>query len=257
MYHDPATDRFHFITHGIDWAFRRPNIYVYQPLKGLVARAVLGTTEGQRLYRERVGTLFTNVFRVPVIRSRMELALAKIRRVGLGENQMAEIERRAVWLRRQIETRATRVEEQLRGIEPAALPFDAQGLARLPEWRDEPDRGEPVMDRVKFDGRNTLHIAARNERTRASWRAQTYLKPGLYRFEGFARMDGITSGSARLRISGDTRSVGMAGNSTAWRPLAHDFEITEAGTDAEFVCELNATQGEVWFDLDSLRVRRK
>jgi hypothetical protein len=257
LYHDPATERFHFITHGIDWAFRRPNIYVYQPPKGLVARAVLGTPEGQRLYRERVGTLFTNVFRVPVIQNRLELALAKIRRAGLNANLMTDIERRSVWLRNQINLRALRVEEQLRGIEPEALKFDAQGFARLPEWRDEPDRGEPTMDRVKFDGRNTLHIAARNERTRASWRAQTYLKPGLYRFEGFARTDGLTGGSVRLRISGDTRSVGMAGNSTAWRPLAHDFEITEAGTDAEFVCELNAVQGEVWFDLDSLRVRKR
>jgi hypothetical protein len=108
---------------------------------------------------------------------------------------------------------------------------------------------------VKLDGKNTLHIQARNERTRASWRAQVYLTRGWYRFEGLARTD-LSSGSARLRISGDTRSVGIGGSSSQWRPLAHDFEVRDASMDIEFVCELNALQGDVWFDLDSLRVRR-
>ena len=84
-----------------------------------------------------------------------------------------------------------------------------------------------------------------------------YLTRGWYRFEGLARTDSLTSGSARLRISGDTRSVGISGTGGAWRPLAHVFEVRDAaGMDIEFVCELNAIQGEVWFDVDSLRVQR-
>lgn len=256
LYHDPASDKFHFITHGIDWAFRRPNIYVFQPPKALVGRAVLSTPQGQKLYRERVGTLFTNVFRVSVATNRMEQALAKIRRSGLGENQLADIERRAVWLRGQIEQRALRVEEQLSGKVPQGMMFDAQNLAFPDGWRDEPDRGEAMMELVKLDGRDALHIGARNERTRASWRAQVYLESGTYRFEGQARTALLAGGSARLRISGDTRSIGMTGNSTMWRPLTHEFQIAEPGMDVEFVCELNATQGDVWFDRDSLRVRR-
>lgn len=255
LYHEPSSDKFQFITHGIDWAFRRPNIYVFQPPKALVARAVLGTPEGQRLYRQRVGMLFTNVFRVPVITNRMEAALAKIRRAGLSNSQMADVERRAVWLREQIETRAARVSEQLRGLEPSPLRFDGDGVAVLDKWRDEPDRGEPVMKRGPFDGRDALHIGARDERTRASWRSQVYLPAGRYRFEGQARM-ALTSGSARLRISGDTRSYGLGGTGTAWRPLVHEFVIAAPGMDVEFVCELNANGGDVWFDLGSLRVRQ-
>jgi hypothetical protein len=255
IYHDPSSDKFQFITHGIDWAFRRPNIYVFQPPKALVARAVLGTPEGQKLYRDRVGTLFTNVFRLAVASNRMEQALTKIRRSGLGELQMADIERRAVWLRGQIEQRSARVVEQLRGIEPSSPRFDADGTTPLTQWRDEPDRGEPVMDRPKVDGRETLHIGARNERTRASWRAQIYLKEGRYRFEGLART-ALTSGSVRLRISGDTRSVGAGGNSETWRPLQHEFTVEAPGMDVEFVCEINAMGGDVWFATDSLRMRQ-
>ncbi len=256
IYHDPATDKFAFITHGIDWAFRRPYISIQPPMKSIVGRAVLTTAEGQKLYQERIGTLFTNVFRVALITNRMEVALEKIRRLNLSDKQMASIERRAIWLRQQIVARSTSVANQLNGIEPPSMTFDAKGIAHPKEWRDEPDRGEPLMDRVRLDERDALHIQARNERTRASWRSQSYLKRGWYRFEGLARVASLTSGSARLRISGDTRSVGMGGSADGWRRLAHDFEVRDAGMDIEFVCELNAIQGEVWFDLESLRVRR-
>jgi hypothetical protein len=257
IYHDPATDKFTFITHGIDWAFRRPNISIQPPMKSIVGRAVLSTPEGKKLYGERIGSLFTNVFRVPLITNRMEQALAKIRRAGLEANQMAKIEQRAGWLRQQIEARGESVAKQLRGIEPEAMKFDTNGIALPEKWREEPDRGESLFDRASIDGRNTLHIRAQSERTRASWRSQTYLKRGWYRFEGFARVNELTSGSARLRISGDTRSVGIGGsNVSGWRPLSHVFEVRETGMDIELVCELNAYGGDVWFDLGSLRVRR-
>jgi hypothetical protein len=258
IYHDPATDKFAFITHGIDWAFRRPGISIDPPMKSIVGRAVLTTAEGRKLYQERIGTLFTNVFRVPVITNRMEQALQKIRRANLNANQMANLERRAIWLSQQIHARSVSVANQLAGIPPAPLPFDANGVATLSitnRWRDEPDRGEPLMERAKLDGRNTLQIQTRNERTRASWRSQAYLARGWYRFEGMARTDSLTSGAARLRISGDTQSIGFSGTS-GWRPLSHDFEVTDAGIDVEFVCELNAYQGGVWFDVDSLRVKK-
>ncbi len=71
-----------------------------------------------------------------------------------------------------------------------------------------------------------------------------------------ARTDSLLGGSARLRISGDTRSVGISGSSTAWRPLAHVFGVQDDGMDVELICELTAVQGEVWFDVESLRLRK-
>ena len=257
IYHDPGTGKFTFITHGVDWAFRRPNISIQPPMKSIVGRAVLSTPEGQKLYRERIGTLFTNVFHVAVMTNRMEQALAGIRAAGLDKNQMAKIEERTGWLRRQIEARAESVGKQLRGIEPESMKFDSNGLAYPEKWREEPDRGEVLFERTEMDGRKTLHIRAESLRTRASWRSQTYLKRGWYRFEGSARVNDLATGSARLRISGDTRSVGIGGAAVSgWRPLGHVFEVQEAGMDIELVCELNASAGDVWFDANSLRVRR-
>jgi spore coat protein H len=256
IYHDPKSEKMVFITHGLDWAFRRPSISIQPPMKSLVGRAVLSTPEGQALYRERIGTLFTNVFKVDLLTRRLDQALDKIQRSGLEANDLANIERRAALMRERIRTRATNVSNQLRGVPPEPMLFGADGYARPASWRDEPDRGNALLERVTLDGRDALHIGARNERTRASWRSQVYLNRGWYRFEGLARINLENSGSARLRISGDTRSVGMPGTGGNWTALAHDFEVQEDGIDVEFVCELNALRGDAWFDAASLRVKR-
>jgi hypothetical protein len=70
-----------------------------------------------------------------------------------------------------------------------------------------------------------------------------------------ARSEGIRNGSAGLRISGGQRNTGMSGTS-AWQLLSHEFEVTETGLDVECVCDFYGMAGEVWFDLDSLRLKR-
>ena len=256
IYHDPKTGKMVFITHGLDWAFRRPNVLIDPPLKSVVVRAVLTTPRGQELYQERMRTLFAKVFKTPVILERMEQALGKIRHAGLKNTDLAQMERRAGIMRERILLRATRVDEQLRGIAPDPLKFDANSFAYPVSWREEPDRGAATVDRVKLQAKNTLHIQAREEPTRASWRAQLCMLPGWYRFEGMACTKAIIGGSARLRISGDTRSAGIAGD-TGWQPISHDFQVQEGSLDVELVCELNALKGgDVWFDLASLRVKR-
>ena len=254
LYHDPASDKMVFITHGLDWAFRRPNISIHPPLKSLVGRAVFETNDGGKLFRERIGTLYTNVFRVSVITNRMEQGLKKLRTAGLTANELARMERTATSIRERILIRYTRVAEQLAGKEPPQTKFNADGSARLDGWRDEADRGEPLMDQPEFEGRRTLHIRAAGGRSRASWRTQVYLTRGRYRFDGMARIEDITSGSIRLRISGE-QSRGISGTSP-WRMLSHEFEVTDDAVDVEFVCEFNATAGDAWFDRESFRVRK-
>jgi spore coat protein H len=255
LYHDPSSDKMVFITHGLDWAFRRPNISIQPPLKSIVGRAVFQTSEGEKLFRERIGTLYTNVFRVPAITNRLHEALEKLRSAGLKPTQLATLERNTALMSERIQLRGTRVAEQLAGIPPPQLPFDAEGVARLTGWRDESDRGEPRMEQVDQDGRRTLHIRAAGGRSRGSWRTQIYLTHGRYRFEGLARAEGIRNGSAGLRISGDQRRAGLNGT-TRWQGMSHEFEVAEAGLDVECVCDFYGTAGEVWFDVDSFRLKR-
>ena len=69
------------------------------------------------------------------------------------------------------------------------------------------------------------------------------------------RLGKVTAGSAGLRISGAQRETGMSGT-TPRRGLSHDFEVTDVGVDVEFVCDFHGMAGEVWFDSDTLRVRK-
>jgi len=254
LYHDPSSDKMSFITHGLDGVFRRPNISIQPPMKGVVSRALFQTAQGRRLYDQRLRTLYTNVYQLSVITNRLAEALMKLRGANLPGAHLAEIERQTDILRERIARRVTRVGEQLAGIEPIPLKFEPSGLARPGDWRDEYDHGEPVLDQVTIDGRKALHIQARGGRCRASWRTMIYLKPGQYQFEGRIRTKGITRGGAGLRISGDTRNMRMGGDSS-WGDLRHVFEVKEETGDVELVCEFDAPEGEVWYDLDSLRVR--
>lgn len=254
IYHDPTSDRMVFITHGLDWAFRRPNISIVPPLKSVVGRALFQTPEGDRLFRERLATLYTNVYRVPAITNRMNELLATVRARGLTSGELAKVERTATAIRERIELRGLRIADQLAGKELPLPKFAADGTARLPGgWRDESDRGEPTMDQPVYEGRQTFHIRANGVPSRASWRAQMYLPRGRYRAEVMARSEGLRGGSG-LRISGGERDYGISGTSS-WRRLTYDFEIPE-GIDVEFVCDFYGTLGDVWFDVDSFRVRR-
>src|SRR5688572_9488200 len=127
IYHDPTSDRMVFITHGLDWAFRRPNVSISPPLKAIVGRALFQTTEGDRMFRERIGTLYTNVFRVSVITNRMDQLMAKIRSAGLPPRELTKVEGAAATMRERVELRSVRIADQLAGKELPIAKFGADG----------------------------------------------------------------------------------------------------------------------------------
>lgn len=255
LYHDPKTDKFAFIPHGMDWAFLRPNLSLQVPLHGAVSRAVFSTREGQALYRERVGTLFTNVFRVDVITNRIEREMAKIRTGSFKSNQLAIIERGAAEMRSRVFARALCASNELAGIGPVPLKFDTNGIAQLTEWRADYDGGSGAVERVAIDGKAALHITAAGVHCHPSWRSLVYLPRGSYRYEGRLRIVGPDGVLAMLRLSGPSGSTQFR-TATDWRTLVYDFEVKDAGQVVEFVCDFSGAEGEAWFDLNSSRVRR-
>src|SRR4029453_11543308 len=113
------------------------------------------------------------------------------------------------------------------------LKFDADGTGIPLTWGEEPMRGDPIFDRVQYEGKKTLHIRAPEESTRGSWRSQIYLDPGYYRFEGLVRTESLTGGGARLRISGESNGIAAIGGSSPWQQLSHDFVVGGEGMDVE------------------------
>ena len=64
-----------------------------------------------------------------------------------------------------------------------------------------------------------------------------------------------TGSGAGVRISGGKRKNKLVGDSD-WTQLEEEFEVMEGGDDITLVAELRAKNGEVWFDLGSLKVVR-
>ncbi len=231
----------------------------YDVQRSAAASALFQTPEGNGLYRQRLEELLHNVYRLEALTNLVAQLHARNRgavaELGAGaarhyDNAVAEVRDRIVrrWMgvKNQLET------------EPRPLKFFAR-VAKLTDWHEHSDRAAARLDRADDSGKATLHIAALGNCT-ASWRAKVLLEGGSYRFEGLARCAHVTptrddqkGEGAGLRISGTAqpRANKLAGDSP-WMRLDFEFEVASPLDSIELVCELRATQGEAWFDTDSL-----
>jgi len=262
IYHDPSNDRMVFIPHGMDQMFWEADGPIRPNFGGLVANAIVQTPEGSRLYRQRLGELFRDVYQLDVLTNRLHRAHARNRPAvaETGSNAVRDYDGAVAQVRNRIVQRWTGIRNQLEA-EPVLLHFSNR-IAPLSGWRMQSDPATAKLDRPGEGGKATLHIAAAGDCI-ASWRAKVSLESGRYRFEGLARCAHVAAASdqknegAGLRISGATlpRANKLAGDSP-WRKLEFEFDVAPPLNSVELVCELRATAGEVWFDADSLKLVR-
>jgi hypothetical protein len=107
-----------------------------------------------------------------------------------------------------------------------------------------------------------LRVRHTNDTT-STWVTRVRLPSGTYEFVGRARVprlqttQGNRNSGATLRT---TTSVIVSSRrlqeSTDWEELRCRFSIRSAEEPVELVCELRGASGEVWFDLESLRLER-
>ncbi|HEY2952503.1 MAG TPA: CotH kinase family protein, partial [Verrucomicrobiae bacterium] len=284
IYHDPATDKLIFLPHGMDQMFQNPGASALRPnFNGLVAAAVLKTPQGRQLYKQRVGTLFTNVYQIEVLTNKLAGLHARNRAAlaGISEKEASDYDGQIRATRDRMVQRWHSVALELSLPEPVPLPF-TNGIATLITWRVAEERpaekGHARLERVKdSDGRRTLSIVATTNTT-ASWRCKILLEGGRYRFEGMARAAQIVplpikalpqpqpeqnqnqtaekkGEGAGLRISGTQkpRENKIMGDGP-WTKLKYEFDVVPPNDEVELVCELRAITGQVWFDSDSLRL---
>ena len=269
IYHDPEADKIVFFAHGMDQMFWEPTGPILPSnLDGLVARSLLQTPAGRQRYRQRMGTLLTNVFKVEVLTNRMNQVQARIRPVlaAIRPDAAREHDGMVNNLRNQIVQRAASLERQLSLPEPTPVHFDGSCRAVLTAWRAQNLLGNAALDKVAEASKaRTLHIrAGQDGQCTASWRTRILLEVGRYHFEGQVRTAGVVplkdlkGEGAGLRISGsrNPRQDQAIGDSP-WQKLGYDFTIPTEAAEVELVCELRAVQGEAWFDLGSLQLVRK
>src|SRR5262249_21209202 len=89
LYHDPATDQFVFFPKGVERVLAKTDGPALPNCKGVVARAVLTTPEGQRRYREALAKLLREVFVPEKVHALAQEIAAAIRPDVIGADAKA------------------------------------------------------------------------------------------------------------------------------------------------------------------------
>lgn len=264
VYHDLDTGRMVFIPHDMDQVLRDSNRPIVPRPVGIVSAAILRIPEVRQRYLARFREITTNFFVPAVLNAQIDARLAQLLPVleAYDPNLVVAVYDNANDLKSRIIRRA-RVLQLMTGTQAAGtLRFVGQS-ARPQNWRVANELGDARFARTRDEqGKFTLWIAATG-RTCSSWRAKVRLEAGRYAFEGLARTLGVRpirddkGEGVGLRISGSQqpRQNQLSGDSP-WRKLVYEFEVGAPDEEVELVCELRATQGQVWFDLESLRLVR-
>lgn len=257
VYHDPRSDRLVFLPHGMDQLFGKPDLTWQPQMQGLVAKAVIETPEGRRRYEERFRALFATVFDPVKLGRSLKQWTAELQRVASREESDL-IAARAEDLRARVFQRHASLRQQLATPERQPLQFTNGRAALTTGWRpvDEPPGGK--LDQTPApDGRRALHIKA-GPATAASWRAEVRLAAGRYRFEGEAMVKDVAAPAYSRNRGAGLRVVPLPGASPhdlvgtrGWTRRSVPFEVPQTG-EVVLICELFASQGEAWFDLNSL-----
>lgn len=268
IYHNPDTDKFTFIGHGVDWAFANTGVSMQPPQSSLVTRAVLTTPEGAKLFKERKLTLFTNVFQLDVLTNRVNCLGARMLTAAHNENETNDFRRCVNDMNNRLVARWRFLTNQLFGPPPVPLEFDNNGIAKLSGWRKKTDQNSAaaIHERASDGSHRVLHISTitSNAWCVASWRTRVLLPAGNYFLEGDVRSAGIIGRTnaneiglgAGLRFSGDKHRENKIIGDAPWTHLQHSV-TNLVDNEVELVCELRATAGEVWFDEDSLLLRKQ
>jgi hypothetical protein len=245
----------------MDQMFENESRPVLQPeCNGLVARAVIETPEGYRLYRERVKQVFTNIYRLEIITNRFDY-LAKRNREAvaeLGRGALNDYDNQIRAVRNRIIRRWEAAKDQIEN-EPAPMRFD-QGPVAITKWRQQIELGNANVDRAEIDGKASLHISV-DGHTSASWRSKVALEPGRYRFTANAKSAHLNAytdekgAGAGIRVSGANARRNKVLGDSPWTKLTFDFELPDP-SEVTLVCEARATRGEVWFDRDSIKLEK-
>lgn len=124
LYREPDSRRFMMIPHGIDGSFSRNTMPLLPPCDRILTRAVLEPPEGLVRYKERVATLYTNIFKLDVISNRVHIASSRLASAARNEQERSNFVAQATRFIRKVGERHENVTAQLAelrntGAEPA------------------------------------------------------------------------------------------------------------------------------------------
>ena len=261
LYREPDTSRFVMLPHGIDGSFSQTSMPIEPPRKYLLARALMELPEGQERYRRRLGDVFTNVFQLERITNYLRQATERLVLAAADDTERAARQAAATAMLRRVARRHQNVANQLSGQVTSLVSFGPDQRATPRGWEMDLGAGGMAAERLRLDQTETLGLRVEDTSrvVTGSWRTFVALQPGAYRFVGRVRVKGISAAApagsvgAALRISGGGSGVQRLAANDEWTALEYRFTVREPG-DIQLVCELRASQGQAWFELQSLQL---
>jgi hypothetical protein len=264
LYHDPGTGKFTFIPHDLDQMMQDPNVPIVPGVNGMVAQAIFRIPELKKRYTERFEEIYVDYFRPDDLTNRINTIVSKLKPkiAEFDKNFAQEFENRSQNLKDRIVNRANSIRRQLATINPEP-PQIRETLLKTENWRNAVEDSTSAAFEIqkKENGGNVLYIKAKNKTT-ASWRCMANVPPGNYIFEikakcaNLAGNEEVKDAGAVIRSSGlNAKPSNPLKGVSDWQRLESKFEVFTK-TNIEFVCEMRAISGEVWFDLDTLKVIR-
>lgn len=288
VFHDLDAHHMVFMPHGMDQMFWKPDGPILTGRNGIVAKAVLQTEEGRRLYLERFRQLRTNLFDVAAITNRVNELAARIQPETIKDGFFTGIQhnRAVAKLNRLISQRAVEIDQQLESLK-SFHKIAVNETVPIAGWEPLVVTGNPKLDQST----NGLHIQAPKDAAGA-WCALVWLEEGTYTLQGRIKTSGVVSNrrdslkGAGLRVySTRKQAAGLnwswfpfhesydyehrgemslpkkctarLSGETEWTDFTYEFQLRQPLADLEILCELYANEGEAWFDPKSLKLTRK
>ena len=282
VYHDPATDRMVFMPHGMDRVLGTHrsslDLAIVPPMLGMVARAVVSTTEGRRRYVERAGILFTNLFQPDRLRTRVREIGAKLSGDILDEPSIFRLDRILAPRRDQgVEELCARIAVRAQNLTgqfadsaelSATAPtpnFGQDGMTPLFGWKPKLIGGlsRPLHETTEAGGKQIVRLTVPEGIRIVSWQTRVLLPAGIYRLTGQIEIGGAASDVSRRVASGRmlrsmTARFGSETRPVDWSHANLSFEVSasRAPEEIEFICDVRGGPGEFSFDASSLRLIR-
>jgi hypothetical protein len=230
-------------------------------MSGRVAKSFMEVPEGRQLYRRQFERHFTNLLaREDLVVKVMAWSEALAAQLPQAEARALRAEAANLCLR--MAQRRDDLRRQLAQPELAPPAFTNNIAGLRTGWLavDAPPDGAMKLAAAP-DGKAALHIRA-GSKTAASWRQRVRLPPGEYRFEGGIFLRGVKpldfgrNRGAGLGVEGVASPPYDLLTTAGWQRKAVTFAVAPPGRLMELRCELFASDGEAWFELESLRLVR-
>ena len=247
-----------FLPSGIDQLLGHPEAQVRDAWRSRVATALLGIPGMQLRLRQRLQELSQSVLSESFLTNQM---IQLQSRIDAAVADRPAVEREVLFPDRY--NQFSRVRNRLQNVArelatwPDPLPPWAPGRRVTPTgWLAYVQFGAADVATLT---NAPIHLTAKATGTIASVRTALTVPAGAYRISARAKTRGVVGlqdqfgTGAGVRLTGASRTQALIGD-TDWTPVNYDFQATDDGP-VEFILELRANAGEVWFDDIWVQVR--